>query len=103
MIEFCTHGHFYRSPTDQKGVYGAWWIPLRKLVRRVGRDQVEARIAEHLADVQRRANTEIEDIANDSDSSDEEGATQEGGSRVRPILSYPILSYPILGHSVVLS
>ena len=80
MIEFCTHGHFYRSPTDQKGVYGAWWIPLRKLVRRVGRDQVEARIAEHLADVQRRANTEIEDIANDSDSSDEEGATQEGGS-----------------------
>ena len=54
MTEYCTHGHFYRSPTDQKGVWGAWWIPVRKLVRRVGRAQVEAKIAEFEADLKGR-------------------------------------------------
>ena len=71
VTEYCTHGHFYRSPTDQKGVWGAWWIPVRKLVRRVGRAQVEAKIAEFEADLKGRQNGEM-DAAEDGESSDEE-------------------------------
>ena len=72
IMEYCVHGHFFRSPTDQKGVHGAWWIPLRKLVKRVGRDRVEPKIAEFEEDMTSRSRSEMAAAAECSDSSDDE-------------------------------
>ena len=68
VIEYCVHGHFYRSPTDQKGVHGAWWIPLRRLMKRAGREKVEPKITEFEDDMRQRSRQQMDDFeASDSD------------------------------------
>ena len=53
VIEYCVHGHFYRSEDDEKGRYGAWWVPLRRLVRQLGKEEMEERVAEFKAELAR--------------------------------------------------
>ena len=36
VLEYCVHGHAIRREDDTKGFDGAWWVPLRKLVRDIG-------------------------------------------------------------------
>ena len=46
VIEYCVHGHFFCSDTDEKGRYGAWWVPLSRLVKQLGKDEVKEKVAD---------------------------------------------------------
>ena len=41
VTEYCVHGHFKRSEADARGLWGAWWLPTRVLVKQLGRQMVE--------------------------------------------------------------
>ena len=43
--EYCIHGHFKRSESDARGLWGAWWLPTRVLVKQLGRQVVEEEVA----------------------------------------------------------
>ena len=44
VTEYCIHGHFKRSEGDARGLWGAWWLPTRVLVKQLGREVVEEAI-----------------------------------------------------------
>ena len=46
-LEYCVHGHFVRSDSDENGVYGAWWLSLRRMVDQVGEVEVDAALAKY--------------------------------------------------------
>ena len=73
VIEYCVHGHFYRSEDDEKGRYGAWWVPLRRLVRQLGKEEMEERVAEFKAELVRLETNAIALALEENDSSDSEG------------------------------
>ena len=55
VIEYCVHGHFFRSKDDENGRYGAWWVPLRRLVRQLGKEEVKEKVGtSHHGNVQTR-------------------------------------------------
>ena len=35
-IEYTVHGKFKRGNEDANGLHGAWWVPLRRLVKQIG-------------------------------------------------------------------
>ena len=35
-IEYAVHGRFKRGSEDANGVYGAWWVSARRLVKQIG-------------------------------------------------------------------
>ena len=39
VVEYIVHGYFhgYSTSTDTNSTHGAWWVPLRKLVKQLGR------------------------------------------------------------------
>ena len=41
VLEYCIHGHAIRAEDDVKGLDGAWWVPLRKLVGDIGQEATE--------------------------------------------------------------
>ena len=44
VIEYVVHGYFYWRESDTNGTYGAWWVPLRKMVRQLGKEYVEGQL-----------------------------------------------------------
>ena len=41
VLEYCIHRHAIRAEDDVKGLDGAWWVPLRKLVGDIGQEATE--------------------------------------------------------------
>ena len=72
VIEYCVHGHFFRSKDDENGRYGAWWVPLRRLVRQLGKEEVKERVAEFKAELARLESDAIVRAEEEEDSSDSE-------------------------------
>jgi len=70
IIEYCVHGHFFCSESDEKGRYGAWWVPLRRLLKQLGKEEVKERVAEFKAELARLESNEIERAEGERDSSD---------------------------------
>jgi hypothetical protein len=46
-LEYCVHGHYLRSDTDENGVYGAWWLSLDRMVEQYGEVAVDAALGEY--------------------------------------------------------
>ena len=46
MIEYAVHGKWRRHEEDANGVFGTWYLPLRKLVQTFGAAAMEAKLAE---------------------------------------------------------
>ena len=46
VVEYIVHGYFhgYGTSTDTNSTHGAWWVPLRKLVKQLGRRYVEEKL-----------------------------------------------------------
>ena len=44
VTEYCVHGHYKRSESDARGLWGAWWLPTRVLVQQLGRGVVEEEV-----------------------------------------------------------
>ena len=38
VLEYCVHGEWLMSETDENGRWGAWWVPLRKMVKDCGKE-----------------------------------------------------------------
>ena len=51
VLEYCVHGEWLMSETDENGRWGAWWVPLRKMVKDCGKEAVEEKLDAFEADV----------------------------------------------------
>ena len=69
-IEYIVHGKFKRSQIDQNGIYEAGWVPLRKLVKEVGREIVKQEIMIFESSLHDVCEAELEEISSDDDDSD---------------------------------
>ena len=72
VLEYCVHGEWLMSETDENGRWGAWWVPLRKMVKDCGKEAVEEKLDAFEADVAEEKATAMAAAMAD-DSSDEEG------------------------------
>ena len=75
--EYVVHGLFKRSPTDQNGKIGAYWVPLRKLLKDVGREAVQTDVDIFNGLAETVFEEEME--ASDDDSDDSEDGRAEVG------------------------
>ena len=71
LMEYIVHGEFAYKKSDINGTFGAWWVPLRKMVKELGKEVVEQKLEELDNEIKRIRAQTIEDAVVDS-SSDEE-------------------------------
>ena len=45
-LVYLVHGWYLRFKDDTNGLAGAWWVPLRQLVKQLGKDLVLVKLAE---------------------------------------------------------
>ena len=41
ILEYLVHGEFAYKESDVNGTFGAWWVPLRKMIKELGKELVE--------------------------------------------------------------
>ena len=41
IIEYIVHGKFFYKESDVNAVPGAWWVPLRRMVKQLGAEYVK--------------------------------------------------------------
>ena len=46
LMEYIVHGEFAYKKSDINGTFGAWWVPLRKMVKELGKEVVEEKLEE---------------------------------------------------------
>ena len=44
LMEYIVHGEFAYKKSDINGTFGAWWVPLRKMVKELGKEEVEQKL-----------------------------------------------------------
>ena len=44
QLEYLVHGRYSRTEDDTKGVYGAWYVPLKELIATFGAEQMESEL-----------------------------------------------------------
>ena len=72
IMEFLVHGEFAYKDSDINGTYGAWWVPLRRMVKELGKEVVERELETMDNDIKHIRSIVIDD-AGEASSSDEEG------------------------------
>ena len=71
LMEYIVHGEFAYKKSDINGTFGAWWVPLRKMVKELGKEVVEQKL-EDLDNEIKQLRMQTFDDANVDSSSDEE-------------------------------
>ena len=71
LMEYIVHGEFAYKKSDINSTFGAWWVPLRKMVKELGKEVVEEKLKELDNEIQ-QIRMQIIDDANVDSSSDEE-------------------------------
>ena len=71
LMEYIVHGEFAYKESDINGTFGAWWVPLRKMVKELGKEVVEQKL-EELDNEIKQIRAQTIDDANVDSSSDEE-------------------------------
>ena len=71
LMEYIVHGEFAYKESDINGTFGAWWVPLRKMVKELGKEVVEEKL-EELDNEIKQIRAQTIDDANVDSSSDEE-------------------------------
>ena len=71
ILEFLVHGEFAYKDSDVNGTFGAWWVPLRRMVKELGKEVVEQKLEELDNEIKQIRAQTIDDAVVDS-SSDEE-------------------------------
>ena len=72
ILEYVVHGEYARKKTDTNSTYGAWWTPLRIMVRQVGKEVVEKKLVEFDEEVKRLRTRAIINALEDSSLDDDE-------------------------------
>ena len=70
LMEYIVHGEFAYKKSDINGTFGAWWVPLRKMVKELGKEEVEQKL-EELDNEIKQIRAQTIDDANVDSSSDE--------------------------------
>ena len=70
-MEYIVHGEFAYKESDVNSTFGAWWVPLRKMVKELGKEVVEQKL-EELDNEIKQIRAQTIDDANVDSSSDEE-------------------------------
>ena len=70
LMEYIVHGEFAYKKSDINGTFGAWWVPLRKMVKELGKEVVEQKL-EELDNEIKQIRAQTIDDANVDSSSDE--------------------------------
>ena len=71
LMEYIVHGEFAYKESDINGTFGAWWVPLRKMVKELGKEVVEQKL-EDLDNEIKQIRMQTIDDANVDSSSDVE-------------------------------
>ena len=71
LMEYIVHSEFAYKESDINGTFGAWWVPLRKMVKELGKEVVEQKLEELDNEIKQIRMQTIDD-ANVDSSSDEE-------------------------------
>ena len=71
ILEFLVHGEFAYKDSDINSTYGAWWVPLRRMVKELGKEVVERELETMDSDINQIRAIVIND-AGEASSSDEE-------------------------------
>ena len=71
LMEYIVHGEFAYKKSDINGTFGAWWVPLRKMVKELGKEVVEQKLEELDNEIKQIRAQTIDDAVVDS-SSDED-------------------------------
>ena len=69
-IEYAVHGKFRRHEDDTNGVYGCWYVPLKKLVRAIGKDDLMPVLEQYEHDLKEAREEALERIAEDGSEGD---------------------------------
>ena len=72
LMEYIVHGEFAYKESDVNGTFGAWWVPLRKMVKELGKEVVEEKLEELDNEIKQIRAQTIDDANADSSSRDEE-------------------------------
>ena len=72
ILEYIVHGEYAWKKTDINSTYGAWWMPLRTMVRQVGKEVVEEKLKEFDEEVKRLRTQAIINALEDTSSDDDE-------------------------------
>ena len=67
LKEYCIHGHYKRSESDVRGKWGAWWVPLRVLVRQLGSERVREAITAFEAELAEQRDADLAAAGAESD------------------------------------
>ena len=71
LMEYIVHGEFAYKESDVNSTFGAWWVPLRKMVKELGKEVVEQKLEELDNEIKQIRAQTIDDAVVDS-SSDED-------------------------------
>ena len=71
ILEYIVHGEFAWKESDINSTYGAWWVPLRRMVKELGKEVVEKELETMDNDIKHIRSIVIGD-AGEASSSDEE-------------------------------
>ena len=74
IMEFLVHGEFAYKESDINSTFGAWWVPLRRMIKELGKEVVEKEL-ELMDSESMQIRLQVFDDALEDDSSDDE----EGG------------------------
>ena len=68
LMEYIVHGEFAYKKSDINGTFGAWWVPLRKMVKELGKEVVEQKLEELDNEIKQIRAQTIDDANVDSSS-----------------------------------
>ena len=75
-FEYLIHGLFKRTEDDTNGIHGAWWVPLKKLLKEYGEEDLKPILEAFEAEqVEERAQA-LANLALEDDDEDGEGAAE---------------------------
>ena len=72
ILEFLVHGEFAYKDSDVNSTYGAWWVPLRRMVKELGKEVVERELETMDSDINQIRAIVINDAGEASSSGEEE-------------------------------
>ena len=71
-MEYLVHGEFAYKESDVNGTFGAWWVPLRRImVKELGKEKVEEELKLMDSEVVHLSVQVIENALGDSSDDDE--------------------------------
>ena len=71
ILEFLVHGEFAYKDSEINSTFGAWWVPLRRMVKELGKEVVEKEL-ELMDNEAKHIRANVFDDAGEASSSDEE-------------------------------